>query len=287
MAFRQAIKRKRKLRLAIISPSGAGKTYSALLLAQGIGGAIGLIDTEAGSSEIYAENFDYQVDTIASPFEPKKYIDCIMAAEAAGIEVLIIDSLSHAWAGEGGIITIADKAGATSKNPYGGWNVATPQHNKLVDAILRYPGHVIVTIRTKTAYEVETNDRGKKAPVKIGLKPIQRDDLEYEFDLIFDLEKKTHTATTDKDRTSLFIGQPPFQITKETGTLLNTRLETGVESMDELCQTLKAEANMEEDKKKWWKEHLPTINLLSATYKDMLIEHLRSTTAPNNGQQGL
>ena len=97
--FRKAEKRKAKLRLAITGPAGSGKTYGTLLIAQGLGGKIAMLDTENGSGDLYADKFDYDVAVIQAPYTVQKYITGIHEAERAGYNVIIIDSLSHAWAG--------------------------------------------------------------------------------------------------------------------------------------------------------------------------------------------
>ena len=173
--FRKAERKQAKLRLALCGPSGSGKTYSALLIAQGLapGGKIALIDTERGSGELYADLTEYDVAPLEPPYTPARYIELIESAEEAGYDVLIIDSLSHAWTGEGGVLDMHDKAAAASRsgNSFAAWREVTPQHNQLVDAILGANLHIITTMRTKTAYDLVDDGRGKKKPVKIGLAP--------------------------------------------------------------------------------------------------------------------
>ena len=206
--FRKAERKKSRLRLAIMGTSGAGKTYSALLIAKGIGGRIAMIDTEMGSGELYSHLCDYDVCTIAPPFEPKKYIQAIKEAEKEGYNIIIIDSLSHAWAGEGGLLDMQSAAtlASKSKNSYMAWREVTPQHNRLVDTILQSSMHVIATLRSKTEYTIQDVD-GRKQPVKIGLAPVFRDGIEYEFTACLDLSVDNHLATATKDRTSLFDGK--------------------------------------------------------------------------------
>ncbi len=164
-----------------------------------------MIDTERGSGVLYANICDYDVLQLDPPFEPKKYIQGIKGAEEAGYNVLIIDSLSHAWAGEGGILTIHDRAAKAVRNSFDAWREVTPQHNQLVDAILASTCHVIVSMRTKTGYEV-TTENGKTKVNKVGLAPIQREGLEYEFTVVMDLSIEGHVATASKDRTGIFDG---------------------------------------------------------------------------------
>jgi AAA domain-containing protein len=155
-------------------------------------------------------------------------VELIKEAEAAGYAVVILDSLSYAWTGEGGLLEFVDKVTAASdtKDSFSAWRKATPAHNVLVDAMLSSPCHIIATLRTKTAYEVVDNGKGKKRPVKIGLAPVQRDGLEFEFTLVLDLSIEGHVATTSKDRTGLFDGQ--FWVpTEETGWTLRAWLDGG------------------------------------------------------------
>ncbi len=203
--FQKAQRSSSKLRLALTGPAGSGKTFSSLQIAKGLGGRIAMIDTERGSGSLYANIVDYDVLKLDPPFEPRKYIEGIKAAEEAGYNVLIIDSLSHAWAGEGGILTLHDRTAKAVRNSFDAWREVTPQHNQLVDAILASSCHVIVTMRTKTGYEV-TSEHGKTKVSKVGLAPIQREGLEYEFTVVMDLSIEGHVATASKDRTGIFDG---------------------------------------------------------------------------------
>lgn len=189
MPFTKATKTKARLRLALIGPSGSGKTYSALSIAKGFGGKLALIDTEHGSASKYADLFDFDTQELSS-FSPEAYIAAIDEAAKAGYDVLVIDSLSHAWMGKDGILESVDRVtkASRSNNAYTtGWRDATPRHNALVEALVQSPLHLIVTMRAKTAYVMEVNDRGKSEPKKVGMEAIQRDGLEYEFDVVGDL----------------------------------------------------------------------------------------------------
>ncbi|TVR02147.1 MAG: AAA family ATPase [Desulfovibrionales bacterium] len=215
--FTPAKRQQSKIRLGLIGPSGSGKTYSALLIAQGLGGKIALLDTERGSGSLYADLCAYDVAELTPPFDPARYVKAIQGAAEAGYDVLIIDSLTHAWAGEGGILEFVDRATQAVKNNFAAWREASPKHNALVDAMLGAPLHIIATIRSKTAWEVVKDERtGKTKPVKIGLAPIQRDGLEYEFTAVLELSVDGHIATATKDRTGLFDGSY-FTPGKETG----------------------------------------------------------------------
>lgn len=189
-SFTKATKRQARLRMALIGPSGSGKTYSALAIASAMapGGKIAVIDTERGSASKYAGIFAFDVLELET-FAPETYAQAIEAADAAGYDVLIIDSLSHAWFGKDGALEQVDRAAkrSSSQNSFAAWREVTPHHNAMIDAILQCKAHVIVTMRAKTEYVMETNEKGKSVPRKVGLAPVQRDGLEYEFDVVADM----------------------------------------------------------------------------------------------------
>ena len=227
--FRKAERRKAKLRLAITGPAGSGKTYGALLIAQGLGGRIAMIDTENGSGDLYADTCDYDVQTLTAPYTIPKYLEAIHEAEQEGYDVLIIDSLSHAWSGEGGLLDVHSKLTSTSKsgNSYAAWNKITPMQNRLIETMLASKCHVIATMRSKTDYASMQGGSGKTEVRKVGLAPVQRDGVDYEFTVVFDLSME-HTVTVSKDRTSLFDKQV-FVLSKDTGRILNDWLNSGSE----------------------------------------------------------
>jgi hypothetical protein len=280
--FRKAEKRQAKLRLALCGPSGSGKTYSALLIAQGLapGGKIALIDTERGSGELYADLTAYDVAPLEPPYTPGRYIEIIRAAESAGYDVLIIDSLSHAWTGEGGILDMHDRATSASRSgsSFAAWREVTPKHNALVDTILGAGLHVVVTMRTKTAYDMVDDGKGGKKPIKIGLSPIQRDGMEYEFTTVVDLSVDNHIATATKDRTRLFDGEH-FVPTVGTGEALRDWLTTGKDPIAEskrALKTLKASATRigsVPELEGWWRSRSAEIALLSPPDREALTGH--------------
>lgn len=197
--FRKAERRAVKLRAAIDGPTGAGKTLSALRIARGLvgpGGTVAVIDTEHGTSEkFYADRIEGGfVMAPLTQYQPTDYVKMIEAAEFA--DCLIIDSLSHAWSE--GVLSMVDAKGGR----FDAWKHVTPHHNRLVTALLTFPGHLIVTMRSKMAYEVSKDDKtGKTSVEKLGLKPVQREGLEYEFDLVMDMDQ-AHRLTVSKSRVS-------------------------------------------------------------------------------------
>lgn len=223
---------KSKLRLGIAGPSGAGKTYSSLKLAKGLigeGGRICIIDTENGSADLYAHLFDYDIIKIKENYAPKNYIEAIHAAEEAAYDVIIIDSLSHAWVGQGGLLDQVDKKGG---NSFTAWRDITPQHNLLIDTMLKSPVHIIATMRSKTEYGTDTDGKGKMIVKKLGLAPVQREGMDYEFTIVMDVNQD-HYATASKDRTDMFADEV-FQISEKTGARLLAWLSAGRDSSQDI-----------------------------------------------------
>jgi len=199
--FRKAVKTDARLRMALMGPSGAGKTLTALHLAQGLDtGPIALIDTERGSASKYADPFDFDVLELDS-FHPERYIEAIHAAEQGGYGVLIIDSLSHAWTGKGGALELVDEAAKKMKssNTFAAWRDVTPLHNRLLDALLGTDLHVVATLRSKMEYVQDRDEKGRTLIRKVGLQAVQRDGIEYEFDVVGEMDPD-HTLTITKSR---------------------------------------------------------------------------------------
>jgi hypothetical protein len=189
MAFVKAQKHESKLRMAIAGPSGSGKTFSALKIATAMGGPIAVIDTEHGSASKYADLFEFDVLDLEAPFHPDRFIEAIADAEAGGYKFVIIDSLSHAWNGPGGVLEIKEKfAKQKGYNDYTAWGPAGDIQARLIEAITGSKLHVIATMRSKTAHEVQKDSEGRTKIVKLGMQPIQRDGTEYEFDVLLDMD---------------------------------------------------------------------------------------------------
>jgi hypothetical protein len=242
--IRKASRKKARLRLGISAPSGAGKTMGALLLAYGITNdwnKIGLVDTEEGSGELYVGVTKQGVTIgefgyirISKDFSPVNYTNAIHAFENAGYEVIIIDSLTHAWSGNEGLLDKQGRIAAKSGNSYTAWRDVTPQHNALVNCMLQSPANIIATMRSKVEYAMQDGDNGKKKVVKLGMAPIQREGMEYEFTAFFDIDSSS-VATTTKDRTDLFsninaagtLDKRSFMITPAIGKELFQWLNTG------------------------------------------------------------
>lgn len=227
-AFKKATKTQSRLRMALMGPAGSGKTYSALTIGQHLGSKIAVIDTERGSASKYADLFEFDVLEL-DHHSPQEYIAAIQAAAKEGYDLLIIDSLSHAWSGRGGALELVDSAAARSKsgNSFMAWRDVTPLHNQLVDAILAAPMHIVVTMRTKTEYIQERDERtGKTMPKKIGMAPIQRDGMEYEFDVVGELDLD-NTLVVSKTRCSALRGAVIREPGANLASILHTWLTSG------------------------------------------------------------
>ena len=233
--FATAQRRKAKMRLAMDGPSGAGKTFSALLVAKGLArgdlSKVALIDTERGSGSLYCDLGPYATVEMHPPFSPKKFMDALDAAADEGFDVVVIDSLSHAWAGEGGVLDYVDNVAKTQTkgNSFTAWKAGTKVQNELIDHILACPLHVIATMRTKMEWVIEENEQGKKVPRKIGMAVKQRDDVEFEFTTYMNLSRENHVATASKDRTGLFDDRLEVP-TEKMGAELLAWLESGTEA---------------------------------------------------------
>lgn len=229
MQIQKATRKKTKLRLNLSAPSGAGKTYSALLMAKGLVGdwdKIVVIDTENGSASLYEHLGPFNVLDLAPPFSPERYIQAIDACIQSGAECIIIDSSSHEWNGTGGCLESNDALAAAKfkGNNWAAWNETTPRHERFVSHVLHCQSHVITCTRSK----METVQEGGKVK-KLGMKDMQRDGWEYELTVSLSIDRDTHMAVASKDRTELFEGKSPFVITEETGRLLKAWCETGAE----------------------------------------------------------
>lgn len=225
MKLQQAERKQAKIKLGLQGPSGSGKTYSALLLAFGLindWNKIAIIDTENHSADLYAHLGTYQVLALDKPFTPERYIEAIDVCEQAGMEAIIIDSISHEWEGTGGIL---ETHGAMLGNSFTNWAKVTPRHNDFVQRILQSNSHIIASIRSKQEW-VLSEKNGKMVPEKLGLKGVTREGLDYEFTIVFELDIK-HQSTSTKDRTGLFMDKPSFMISSATGQRIATWCKSG------------------------------------------------------------
>ena len=228
MQLRQSERRQAKIKIGLQGCAGGGKTYSSLLLAKGMTNGdlskVAIIDTENGSADLYAHLGNYNVLSLPPPFTPENYIKAIDMCVDAGMEVIILDSISHCWD------ELLDFHSKLAGNSFTNWAKVTPRQKAFTDKILQCKAHVIATMRTKQDYVLNQKD-GKYVPEKVGLKAVQRDGLDYEFTLVFDVDIK-HFVVSSKDRTGLFMGKPDFTISENTGKEILNWCNTGTKTRE-------------------------------------------------------
>jgi hypothetical protein len=269
MQLKKATKKVVKLKIGMSGASGFGKTYSALLLAYGITSdwsKIAVIDTENGSADLYSDLGEYNSITLESPFTPERYIFAIDVCEKAGIECVIVDSITHEWSGKGGCLDIHNQLGGKFQD----WAKVTPRHNAFIQAILQSKMHIITTVRRKQDYDLSTSSSGKAQVTKVGTKEETREGFEYELTLNFELVNDNHLAKASKDRTGLFMNKPEFIITSETGKQLLAWANSGVDEVKYLIQSLDAATNRNDLVNLWnANNHLQSNNELVAKFKEL------------------
>lgn len=303
---RKASRKKAKLRLGVSAPSGCGKTLGSLLLAYGIThdwDKIGLIDTEEGSGELYVGAFEHGVEIgefqyvrISKDFSPVNYVNAVHALECNGCEVIIIDSLTHAWAGTEGLLDKQNKIAAKSGNSYTAWRDVTPQHNALVACMLQSPCHIIATMRSKVEYAMQDGDNGKKKVVKLGMAPVQREGMEYEFTVFLDIASDC-TATASKDRTKLFssvnaagtVDKRSFIITPKVGEELLGWLNSGVEVppspwIAKINEIFDASLLPDDNQGKWVRENIGNLQSFDDERLEKVYNYLTNLSTTTKGQ---
>ena len=219
----KALREKIFTKLAIMSPSGGGKTYSSLRVATGMAeeiekmtgkkGRILLGNTEGARGRYYADEFDYDIVDLEPPYNPELFVDFIKFAVDEQYDILIIDSSSAEWEGKGGCLELHQNAGGT----YQAWGKVTPRHDRFIQAIATSPIHIIATMRGKDQYEIEKDDKGKVNVKKLGVGAKQRDGFEYEFTCTFNLDLDSHFAKSQKDNTHLFENEGDVLLSEEHG----------------------------------------------------------------------
>lgn len=241
LTFVPAVKKQLKARIALEGVSGGGKTYSALSIAQALGERIAVVDTEHKSSLLYADLFKFDWLGV-DKYSPDVLIEALAAA--AGHDVVVIDSLSHWWMGADGMLEQVDRAAKRSGggNSFAGWKEMRPHERKMIDAMLAFPGHLIATMRTKTEWVVEENDRGRKVPRKIGLKAEQRENLEYEFTLVGHLDQENNLVVT-KSRCPALAGAVVNKPGTDFGLTLREWLDSGEDSGPTVAELLERAVN--------------------------------------------
>ena len=227
--FQKATRKGKYIKLAITGPSGSGKTYSALRLAKGLSsiGKVALIDTENGSASLYASDFNFDVTNVEPPYTIDKLVQPTKYVLENAYDVLIIDSATHFW---NGVLEYKNKLDKRGGNSFANWNEANKNYELMLRAILFSKIHVISCMRSKMDYILEENEKGKQVPKKVGMAPIMRDGVEYEFTTVFDLDMN-HQAMASKDRTQMFVDKI-FPISEETGEQIALWLNQGVNEND-------------------------------------------------------
>lgn len=256
MNLRQSQRQKAKIKMAIQAPSGAGKTYSSLLIAKGLTNddfsKVAIIDTENGSADLYAHLGGYNVLTLKPPYTPESYMEAIDICLKERMEVIIVDSISHCWD------YLIEYHASLPGNSFANWNKVTPRQKKFIDKILHSEAHFIATMRVKQDYVIN-NKNGKMVPEKVGLKAIQRDSTEYEFTIVFDLDIK-HYAKVSKDRTGLYTDKVEFIITAGVGKQIKDWCNSGLDLEAVVCEIKACRTNLE----------LNTLYKQYSQYKDLL-----------------
>ncbi len=278
MNIRKAERKQAKMKLALQGPAGSGKTYSAILLAYGLVNdysSICVIDTENGSADLYAHLGDYKVLPLAKPYTPEKYIEAITLAENDGAKCIIIDGMSQCWE-----YLLEYHAGLTG-NSFTNWSKITPRLNNLITKILASTSHIIATIRVKQDYILQDKGNGKLVPEKVGLKCIQKDGIDYEFNIVLDIDINHH-ATTSKDRTGLFVDIPPFKVTVNTGKKILHWCLSGA-STEKVKQLIDTATNLQQltDIYKTYTAYYPLLETEFIAKKTLLTSSILSPINPN------
>lgn len=266
MQLQLATRESVKLRMSISSPTGFGKTYGALLIAYGITedwSKIAVVDTENRSASLYAHLGKYYTIPLAPPFTTDKYIQAIELCEKEGIEVVILDSITHVWKGEGGLLEYNNSLGGK----YQDWAKTTPLYQKWLNKILNSSCHIISTMRKKQAYSMVT-ENGKTKVEKKGMEDEIRDGFDYEMTVAFEVINDNHLAKTSKDRTQMFDGKPEFVLTSDTGRMIKEWCEAGVDVRQEVKEAVAKLANCASvDDLKLFKDTLPAYVVNDESFK--------------------
>mgnify|MGYP002768316038 FL=1 len=288
---KKAKREKIYVKVALMAPSGGGKTYGALRLATGMkeeiknetgkDAKILLANTEQKRGYYYANEFDYDIVDIDAPHNPEKYVELIEFAVVEGYDILIIDSSSHEWEGKGGCLELQQQAGGT----YQAWGKVTPRHNKFINAIADSPIHIIATMRGKDQYEVSKDDRGKTSVQKLGVGAKQRDGFEYEFTCTFLIDQKTNCAEVQKDNTHIFEHEGATLLTENHGKKIMQWANSG-EGYTPVVRTpetepVKSEA-AEEDISAIKKEIISICTQLGGTKNEALMSALKEFVPSGN-----
>ncbi|MBV7268947.1 AAA family ATPase [Winogradskyella luteola] len=260
MELRKSERKNAKIKMALQAPSGAGKTYSSLLIAKGLTNEdfskVAVIDTENGSADLYAHLGEYNVLSLKPPFSPESYIEAIDVCLNSDIEVIIIDSISHCWD------FLIEYHASLPGNSFTNWSKITPRQKAFVNKMLQANTHIIATMRTKQDYVLNQKD-GKFIPEKVGLKAVQRDGVDYEFTLVFDIDIK-HFAKTSKDRTGLYSDKPEFIITSGVGKQIKEWCNSGTD-LDAVKEEIQ-NCSTNEELNQLYQKHIAWKEILNSSF---------------------
>lgn len=290
MAFKvqKAVREKIYTKVALMSPSGGGKTYSALRLATGMKNELEkitgkevkilLANTESSRGRYYANEFDYDIIDLEEPFVPEQFIEAIEFAMSEGYGILIMDSTSHEWEGKGGCLELHQKAGGK----YQDWKYVTPRHDAFINKLATSPIHIIATMRGKDQYEMEKDNSGKTSVKKLGVGAKQRDGFEFEFTCTFTIDNKSHTAEAQKDNTHIFENDSAVVLTEKHGEkIIKWANESDVEpEIKKLNNTIPIDTS---EKLKLVKKEIVTLcSTLGGTKNDALMTELKKVVPNGN-----
>jgi hypothetical protein len=300
LELKKAQRKRAYLKLGLSGGSGSGKTLGALLIGFGLlkgkypkeadenlWSKIAIIDTENGSGELYVGRDiagikigEYSAITLAPPFEADKYTSAIEMCKDNGIEVCIVDSTTHLWSGQGGLLEQQGNAAKRSGNSYTAWRDITPQHNRFVETMLQTPMHLIATMRAKQEYVQEKDSQSGKTTVrKLGMEPEQRKGMEFEFTTFFEINAE-HEAFGSKDRTSLF-DQKTFKITPKIGEEMMKWLDSGTNAEDVVI-AISHKANTAEAVAQVKDEVVELCKTLGGSKNEVLMALLKTYTPSGN-----
>ena len=290
MAFqvKKATREKIYVKIALMAPSGGGKTYGSLRLSKGMAEEIEretgkkakilMANTESKRGYYYANEFDYDIVDIDPPHNPEKYVELIEFAVKEGYDILIIDSSSHEWEGKGGCLELQQQAGGT----YQSWAKVTPRHNKFINAIADSPIHIIATMRGKDQYEMNKDERGKTSVQKLGVGARQRDGFEYEFSCTFLIDQKTNTAEVQKDNTHIFDSEGPTVLSESHGVKIMQWANSGEGYTPVVRKEEENAVNNAEEIKKIKEIIIEKCNELGGTRNEALMSTIRKYAPKGN-----
>lgn len=291
MAFKaqKAVREKIYTKLALMSPSGGGKTYSALRLATGMADELEKINgvrpkilmanTEGSRGRYYANEFNYDIIDLVKPFIPEQFIEAIDYAVSEGYGILVMDSTSHEWEGKGGCLELHQKAGGK----YQDWKFVTPRHDAFIDKLANSPIHIVATMRGKDQYDMEKDEKGKTTVKKLGVGAKQRDGFEFEFTCTFTIDSKSHTAETQKDNTHIFENDAAVVLTENHGKkIIQWANESDIEPVIPETSVAQSESTTEEDLASIKKEIISTCVKLGGQKNEELMSTLKDYAPSGN-----